>query len=166
MASGEEYHLLMDGGIRVLEKYGEIGYRNYLTQGSFTFDMGAHYYLYKFRASLYWACTNVCPKSISCGATLAKESLLSGTGTIGRSWDPSITPHPPWPILRGDVLEFPKQERKDEARAGTLSGELQGATHNAYFVVEVTLWAWNYVTIRQASWEPHEAWRLKIANET
>lgn len=54
---------LWDGEIMAKpEDYGSIGYRNYLTGECFTVDLGDHYNLYRFRASLYWAYTNVCPK--------------------------------------------------------------------------------------------------------
>lgn len=51
------------------EAYGEVNYGNYYTgftdsqePACFTFDMGEAIYLYRFRASLYWAYTNICPK--------------------------------------------------------------------------------------------------------
>lgn len=50
------------------EAYDEVSYGNYLcgdpnnAPSSFTFDIGETVNLYRFRASLYWAYTNVCPK--------------------------------------------------------------------------------------------------------
>ncbi|WP_187117258.1 DUF5000 domain-containing lipoprotein [Parabacteroides bouchesdurhonensis] len=49
------------------EAYDEVNYGNYLCgtddgPSSFTFDIGESIHLYRFRASLYWAYTNVCPK--------------------------------------------------------------------------------------------------------
>ncbi|WP_099464614.1 DUF5000 domain-containing lipoprotein [Parabacteroides provencensis] len=50
------------------EAYNEVNYGNYLcgdpgnAPSSFTYDIGETINLYRFRASLYWAYTNVCPK--------------------------------------------------------------------------------------------------------
>lgn len=138
---------LWDGGIMSgPEKYGEIGYRNYLTQGSFTFDMGAHYYLYKFRASLYWAYTNVCPKKYQLWGYLGEgEPPRSGNWddwTLLGSIDNSTSTLADF--AAGDVLEFPKQgaKRMRYVRVRCLeSYRVPPTTHIS--LCEVTLWAWN-----------------------
>lgn len=66
------------------EAYEEVSYGNYLCgndQGpsSFTFDIGETVHLYRFRASLYWAYANVCPKRYELWGYLGKgEPSQSG----------------------------------------------------------------------------------------
>ena len=50
----------------MLEKYGEIGYRNYLTK-EFYLRYGCPLLPLQVSGKSHWAYTNVCPKSISLG---------------------------------------------------------------------------------------------------
>lgn len=66
------------------EAYDEVNYGNYLcgsTNGpsSFAFDIGETIHLYRFRASLYWAYTNVCPKRYELWGYL-KDGVPSQSG--------------------------------------------------------------------------------------
>lgn len=46
----------------VPETYATVGYQNYWTTSSFTFDIGDHYHLKQLRLHLYWAFTHTCPR--------------------------------------------------------------------------------------------------------
>jgi len=65
---GSPMSCLWDGEyMTVPETYGTIGYRNYWTTSSFTFDIGtrydgSYYYLKQLKVHLYWAYTHTCPQ--------------------------------------------------------------------------------------------------------
>lgn len=128
------------------EDYGSIGYRNYLTGECFTFDMGEHYYLYRFRANLYWAYTNVCPKRYQLlGYLKDGEPPISGNwadwtvlGTIDNSG--SVLAN----FALGDNLEFSKENSKRVRylRVRCLENYRNPPT-TQISLCEVTLWAHN-----------------------
>lgn len=65
---GSPMSCLWDGEyMTVPETYATIGYRNYWTTSSFTFDIGtrydgSYYYLKQLKVHLYWAYTHTCPQ--------------------------------------------------------------------------------------------------------
>ncbi|MDD3561345.1 DUF5000 domain-containing lipoprotein [Petrimonas mucosa] len=138
---------LWDGGVMSQpENYGEIGYRNYLTGECFTVDMGDHYNLKSFKANLYWAYTNVCPKKYELwGYEGEGEPPIDGDwsnwtklGSIDNSSSTLAD------FAEGDVLEFAKEESLlvRYIRVKCLENYRNPPT-TAISLCEITLWAWN-----------------------
>lgn len=138
---------LWDGGVMSQpENYDEIGYRNYLTGECFTVDMGDHYNLKRFRASLYWAYTNVCPKKYELwGYEGEGEPPIDGDwsnwtklGSIDNSSSTLAD------FAEGDILEFAKEESPlvRYIRVKCLENYRNPPT-TAISLCEITLWAWN-----------------------
>ncbi|SFL36741.1 protein of unknown function [Porphyromonadaceae bacterium KH3CP3RA] len=138
---------LWDGGIMSKpENYGEIGYRNYLTGECFTVDMGDHYNLKSFKASLYWAYTNVCPKKYELwGYEGEGEPPINGDwsnwtklGSIDNSSSTLAD------FGEGDVLDFTKEESPlvRYIRVKCLENYRNPPT-TAISLCEITFWAWN-----------------------
>jgi hypothetical protein len=138
---------LWDGGVMSQpENYGEIGYRNYLTGECFTVDLGDHYHLKCFRASLYWAYTNVCPKKYELwGYEGEGEPPIDGNwsdwtklGSLDNSNSTLAD------FAKGDVLEFTKEESPNVRyiRVKCLENYRNPPT-TAFSLCEITFWAWN-----------------------
>jgi hypothetical protein len=138
---------LWDGGIMSKpENYGEIGYRNYLTGECFTVDMGDHYNLKRFRANLYWAYTNVCPKKYELwGYEGDGEPPINGNWSnwtkLGGLDNSNSTLAD---FAEGDVLEFTKGESPlvRYIRVKCLENYRNPPT-TAISLCEITFWAWN-----------------------
>ncbi|SFF70376.1 DUF5000 domain-containing lipoprotein [Sunxiuqinia elliptica] len=82
---GDPMSVLWDGGyMSKPEDYVSIGYRNYWTTSSFTFDIGtrfdgSYYDLKQVKVHLYWAYTHTCPKEYELwGYMLPGEPPASG----------------------------------------------------------------------------------------
>ena len=142
---------LWDGGIMSKpNNYDEIGYRNYLTKSSFTFDIGtrfdgSYYDIKRFRASLYWPYSNVCPK------------IYELWGYMGAGEPPTTGDWSDWKKLgtmdnssstlavfgEGDNINF---EKVDSPQVRYLQVKLiENYRGDAFFsLCEVTLWAWNF----------------------
>jgi len=147
-----------DGNIRYLwngeimskpNDYDAIGYRNYLTKGSFTFDIGtrydgSYYDLKRFRASLYWPLSNVCPKVYELwGYMGGGEPPLTGDWS---DWTKLATIDNSSSTLadfgEGDNIYF---EKEDSPKARYLRVKLIENYRGDTFIslCEVTFWAWN-----------------------
>lgn len=138
---------LWDGGIMSKpEAYDEIGYRNYLTRECFTVDLGDHYNLYRFRASLYWAYTNVCPKKYELwgyeteGAPPMDGDWANWT-KLGSIDNTSSTLAD---FGKGDMLEFLKEDspRVRYIRVKCLEN-YRNPPSTFFSLCEITFWAWN-----------------------
>lgn len=128
------------------EAYGEIGYRNYLTGECFTVDLGDHYNLYRFRANLYWAYTNVCPKKYELwGYKGEGEPPIDGNWSnwtkLGNLDNSSSTLAD---FGKGDMLEFPKSDSPNVRyiRVKCLEN-YRNPPSTIFSLCEITLWAWN-----------------------
>lgn len=138
---------LWDGGVMSKpENYGEIGYRNYLTGQCFTVDLGDHYNLKQFRANLYWAYTNVCPKKYELWGYEGE-----GVPPISGDWND-------WTKLgsldnssstladfaKGDELAFPKDNSPlvRYVRVKCIENYRTPAS-TIFSLCEITFWAWN-----------------------
>ena len=141
---------LWDGGIMSKpNNYDEIGYRNYLTDPSFTIDIGtrydgSYYSLKRFRASLYWPYSNVCPKVYELwGYMKPGEPPTNGNwadwtklATIDNSSSTLAN------FAEGDNVYFEKEDSPEVRYVRVLSVKSwKGSTHIS--LCEVTLWAWN-----------------------
>lgn len=138
---------LWDGGIMSKpEAYDEIGYRNYLTGECFTVDLGDYYNLYRFRASLYWAYTNVCPKKYELwgyeteGVPPTDGDWANWTklGSINNSSSTLAD------FGEGDILEFLKEDspRVRYIRVKCLEN-YRNPPSTIFSLCEITFWAWN-----------------------
>ncbi|WP_106828496.1 DUF5000 domain-containing lipoprotein [Parabacteroides pacaensis] len=134
------------------EAYGEVSYGNYYCgtnstePSSFTFDIGETVYLYRFRASLYWAYTNVCPKRYELWGYLG-----DGLPSAGGDWNE-------WTKLgeidntgataedfgEGDNLYFEKDSapKLRYLRVRCLEN-YRGAGQTNFSLCEVTVWGYN-----------------------
>jgi len=126
--------------------YGSIGYRNYLTNHTFTVDLGDYYNLYKFTANLYWAYTNVCPKVYELWG-YTKEGVPPSDGNWD-NWTKLATIDNSKSTLAdfaaGDTVEFAKEEspRVRYVRVHCLENYRNPPT-TAFSLCEITFWAWN-----------------------
>lgn len=128
------------------ENYGEIGYRNYLTGECFTFDMGDYYHLYRFRASLYWAYTNVCPKKYELWGYL-KDGTPPSDGDWGKWTNLGTLDNSKSTLAdfaKGDMLEFTKDKSPlvRYLRVKCLENYKNPST-TAISLCEITLWGYN-----------------------
>ena len=132
-------------------KYDEIGYRNYLTKGAFTFDIGtrydgSYYDLKQFKANLYWAYTNVCPKVYELWGYMSPgEPPLDGDwdhwyklGTIDNSSSTEAD------FGEGDSLHFEKENSRKVRYLRVKLVENYRPTSDSFIsLCEITLWGWN-----------------------
>lgn len=144
---------LWDGGIMSTpNNYGEIGYRNYLTNPSFTIDLGtrydgSYYNLKQFRASLYWAYTNVCPKIYELWGYMGPgEPPTDGDWS---NWTKLATIDNSTSTLadfgEGDNVHFEKEDSPEVRYIRVLSKECwRGPGSTFISLCEVTFWAWNF----------------------
>lgn len=128
------------------ENYGEIGYRNYLTNSSFTVDLGDHYNLKQFKANLYWAYTNVCPKKYELwGYEGEGEPPIDGdwnnwTKLAGIDNSSSTLAD----FAEGDSVEFTKEE-SPFVRYIRVKGveNYRNPPTTIFSLCEISFWAWN-----------------------
>ncbi|MEC3880031.1 DUF5000 domain-containing lipoprotein [Parapedobacter sp. 10938] len=158
-----EYRLDNDGGVEegsisylwddeymlLPGDYGSIGYRNYLTRGTFTFDIGtrydgSYYDLKQFKANLYWAYTNVCPKVYELWGYMKegnppKEGDWSDWERLGTLDNSKSTLDD---FGEGDNLNF---EKESSPSVRYLRVKVVENYRNDDFISlsEVTLWGWN-----------------------
>lgn len=128
------------------ESYGDIGYRNYLTGECFTVDLGDHYNLKRFKANLYWAYTNVCPKKYELWGYKGEGvppidgnwSNWTKLGSLNNSTSTLAD------FAAGDELEFTKEESPltRYVRVKCLENYRNPPT-TAISLCEITFWAWN-----------------------
>lgn len=141
---------LWDGGIMSKpNNYGEIGYRNYLTKGSFTIDIGtrydgSYYSIKQFKASLYWPYSNVCPKVYELWAYMSPgEPPVSGDWSdwrkLGTMDNSSSTLED---FAEGDNIHFTKEE-SPQARYFRIKLVENYRSDSFFSLCEVTFWAWN-----------------------
>ena len=128
------------------ENYDEIGYRNYLTGECFTVDMGEHYHLKRFKANLYWAYTNVCPKKYELWGYKGEGvppvdgnwSNWTKLGSLNNSVSTLAD------FAAGDELDFTKEESPlvRYIRVRCLEN-YRTPPSTAISLCEITFWAWN-----------------------
>lgn len=129
--------------------YGSIGYRNYLTRGAFTVDIGtrfdgSYYALKQFKANLYWAYTNVCPKVYELwGYMKPGEPPLNGNwddweklGTLDNS-NSTLDD-----FGDGDDLHFDKED-SPSVRYVRVKVVENYRNDNFISLCEITFWGWN-----------------------
>lgn len=138
---------LWDGGAMTKPgNYAEVGYRNYLTGQCFTVDLGDHYHLKEFKANLYWAYTNVCPKKYELwGYEGTGEPPISGDwndwtnlGLLDNTGETNAD------FADGDKLEFTKEASPlvRYIRVKCLENYRNPAT-SIFSLSEISFWAWN-----------------------
>lgn len=148
----ENIACLWDGRSMVTpEAYWEVDYKNYLTRGAFTFDIGtrydgSYYDLKQFKANLYWAYTNVCPKVYELwGYMSAGEPPIDGNwddweklGTIDNSGSTLDD------FAEGDSLHFDKEESPKVRYLRVKAVENYRPNSDTFIsLCEITLWGWN-----------------------